>query len=121
MAAGFWIRSVAWLVDLVILSLIGLAVQEVASPGFLISFAIGIAYTVGFWIAAAATPGKLMMKLRVVDEKGDPITIEKAILRYIGYWVSTLTFLIGFLMIAFRKDKRGLHDLIAGTQVIRIE
>ena len=53
------------------------------------------------------------------DENGDPIGIDKAILRYVGYWVSASILLIGFLMIAFRKDKRGLHDLIAGTRVIR--
>ncbi|MDD2567019.1 MAG: RDD family protein [Thiovulaceae bacterium] len=38
--------------------------------------------------------------------------------RSLGYIVSTLLFLVGFLMVAFRKDKRGLHDLLADTAVI---
>ncbi|HEY5639440.1 MAG TPA: RDD family protein, partial [Dehalococcoidia bacterium] len=83
--------------------------------------AVGATYQIGFWTAAGATPGKMLMKLKVVDEHGDQVKIDKAILRYVGYWVSTLTLLIGYLMIAFRKDKRGLHDLIAGTRVIRTE
>ena len=50
---------------------------------------------------------------------GAPIGLREAALRYIGYWVNALTLGIGYLFIAFRKDKRGLHDLIAGTSVDR--
>ena len=86
---------------------------------FFILVAIGIAYTVGFWVSSGATPGKMVFGLKVVTEDGDPIGLDKAILRYIGYWVNALTLGIGYLFIAYRKDKRGLHDLIAGTSVYR--
>ena len=33
--------------------------------------------------------------------------------------VSGMILGIGFLLIAFRADKRGLHDLLAGTVVVR--
>ncbi|HIC12614.1 MAG TPA: hypothetical protein EYO75_04465 [Sulfurimonas sp.] len=46
------------------------------------------------------------------------ITNQQAISRSIGYIASTFSFLIGFIMVAFRDDKRGLHDLLAGTVVI---
>lgn len=66
-----------------------------------------------------ATPGKKMMGIHIVDAKTlQPITTTQAIVRFLGYIVSTIPLCFGFIMIAFRKDKRGLHDLLAGTCVI---
>ena len=66
-----------------------------------------------------ATPGKHLVKIKVVDAKTlEEISNKQAITRSLGYIVSTLFLLIGFLMVGFRKDKRALHDLIAGTAVI---
>ena len=59
----------------------------------------------------------MVFGLKVLTEDGEPIGLDKAVLRYIGLWINILTLGIGYLMIAFRKDKRGLHDLIAGTVV----
>ena len=119
--AGFWIRFVAWLIDAIILTIpniiIGLVVE---SPGsILLQFAIGIVYTIGFWTAEGATPGKMAMGLRITTVQGEPVDFGKAVLRYIGYFVSGITLGIGYLMIAFTREKRGLHDLIAGTVVIK--
>ncbi len=76
--------------------------------------------TVIFWKKwRGATPGKRLVHIKIVDAKTfDDIDNKQAITRSIGYIVSTLTLLIGFIMVAFRKDKRGLHDLLAGTSVI---
>jgi len=66
-----------------------------------------------------ATPGKKYVKIKVVDAKTyKDIDNKQAITRSLGYIVSIFAFLIGFLMVGFRKDKRGLHDLLAGTVVI---
>jgi len=121
-AAGFWIRFGAALIDGVILILMSLVVTGALSAGpvqISIEIIVGAVYTIGFWVSRGATPGKMVFGLKVVTEDGDPIGLDKAALRYIGYWVNVLTLGIGYLMIAFRKDKRGLHDLIAGTTVIR--
>ena len=119
--AGFWIRFVAWLIDGIILIIpniiIGLVVESPAS--ILLQFTIGIVYTIGFWTAEGATPGKMAIGLRITTVEGEPIDFGKAVLRYIGYFVSGITLGIGYLMIAFTRDKRGLHDLIAGTVVIQ--
>ncbi|MDX1295796.1 MAG: RDD family protein [Sulfurimonadaceae bacterium] len=66
-----------------------------------------------------ATPGKKYIGIKVVDAEhyGD-IDNKQAIVRSIGYIASTLMLLVGFLMVAFRTDKRALHDLMAGTVVI---
>ena len=119
--AGFWIRFVAWLIDAIILTIpniiIGLVVESPAS--ILLQFAVGIVYTIGFWTAEGATPGKMAMGLRITTVEGEPVDFGKAVLRYIGYFVSGITLGIGYLMIAFTREKRGLHDLMAGTVVIK--
>ncbi|QOY55530.1 RDD family protein [Candidatus Sulfurimonas marisnigri] len=76
--------------------------------------------TMIFWRRwRGATPGKKYLHVKIVDAKTfQDIDNKQAITRSLGYIVSTLAFLIGFLMVAFREDKRGLHDLLAGTVVI---
>lgn len=76
--------------------------------------------TMIFWKRwRGATPGKKFVHIKIVDAKTlEGIDNKQAITRSIGYIASTFAFLIGFIMVAFRKDKRGLHDLLAGTVVI---
>ena len=76
--------------------------------------------TIMFWRKwRGATPGKKFVHIKIVDSKTfDDIDNKQAITRSFGYIVSTFALLIGFFMVAFRKDKRGLHDLLAGTSVI---
>lgn len=78
------------------------------------------AVTIFFWKRwAGATPGKKMLGIHVVDaETYNEINNKQAIIRYIGYIISTIPLAVGFLMVAFRKDKRALHDLLAETVVI---
>jgi uncharacterized RDD family membrane protein YckC len=65
------------------------------------------------------TPGKRFVGIKIVDAKTlQDISNIQAITRSIGYIASSLVLGIGFLMIAFRKDKRSLHDLLADTLVI---
>lgn len=77
--------------------------------------------TVIFWRKwRGATPGKKYMNIKIVDAKThQDINNKQAITRSLGYVISTLILLIGFLMVAFRKDKRALHDLLADTIVIQ--
>ena len=76
--------------------------------------------TLLFWKKwRGATPGKKFVHIKIVDAKTYlDINNTQAITRSFGYIVSTLAFLVGFIMVAFRKDKRGLHDLLAGTVVV---
>jgi len=76
--------------------------------------------TVIFWDRwRGATPGKKFVHIKIVDAKTHKdINNKEAITRSLGYIPSTLLFGIGFFMVAFRKDKRALHDLLAGTAVI---
>jgi len=76
--------------------------------------------TMLFWKRwRGATPGKKFVHIKIVDASTlKDIDNRQALTRSFGYIASTFAFLIGFLMVAFRKDKRGLHDLLAGTVVI---
>jgi uncharacterized RDD family membrane protein YckC len=67
-----------------------------------------------------ATPGKMAVGCEIVNAKtGEKLGIGRSIVRYLGYFVSTLPLGLGFLWVVFNKRKRGWHDLIAGTVVIR--
>lgn len=66
-----------------------------------------------------ATPGKRFVNIKVVDATTfNEITNRQALTRSFGYIPSTLLLCFGFLMVAFRKDKRSFHDLLAHTAVI---
>jgi len=89
----------------------------------IINLIVTITVTMVFWRRfKGATPGKKFVHIKIVDAKTlENIDNKQAITRSLGYIVSTLALLIGFIMVAFRKDKRGLHDLLAGTVVIHEE
>jgi uncharacterized RDD family membrane protein YckC len=74
-----------------------------------------------FYKNKGATPGKLLMGLRVVDlETGMNLSYGRTFLRdIVGKPIGYLTLFIGFILAGFRSDKRALHDLLASTQVIR--
>lgn len=121
--AGFWMRLVAFIVDSVILTVIEFPITiiiEGIGARFLIGLLVGIVYHVGFWVANdGATPGKMAMGIKVQMASGGPIDVGPALLRYVGYYVSAFILLIGYIMIAFTPQKRGLHDYIAGTVVVK--
>ena len=81
---------------------------------------IGGIYCVWFWVKRGWTPGKEMLGLKVVTAEGDRIGIGRAILRYIGYFISAIPLGLGYLMIVIDSKKQGLHDKIAGTYVIKV-
>jgi len=65
-----------------------------------------------------ATLGKRYCRLTVVTTRGKRISFVRALVRYLGKYLSGSLFGIGFWIIAVRSDRRGLHDLIAGTLVV---
>jgi uncharacterized RDD family membrane protein YckC len=67
-----------------------------------------------------ATIGKWAAGLRILRQDGLEIGIGRAFVRhFVGYPLSLITFGLGFLVVAFTSRGRGLHDLIAGTIVVR--
>jgi uncharacterized RDD family membrane protein YckC len=72
-----------------------------------------------FWRYRSATPGKMLLRLRIVDAAtlGRPTT-GQWVIRFFAYLVSMIPFFLGFLWIAFDKKKQGWHDKLARTVVL---
>jgi len=65
------------------------------------------------------TPGKKAYEIKVVDAKtGKNLSFFRAFVRFVAFLLSA-TILLGLFVQFFRKDNRTLHDLIAGSIVIR--
>jgi len=139
---GFWIRYAASIIDTIILNIIGIILLRVGSvafdlassglqnleteemitimiPYFLFMLIVNIAYFTFFHGSTGQTLGKMVCKLKVVRLNGGPVGYGKAFVRWIGYLLSSI-FYLGFLWVAWDKQKQGWHDKIAGTYVIRI-
>jgi uncharacterized RDD family membrane protein YckC len=83
----------------------------------LLPYLIQCIYFVGFWATTGQTPGKMSMGIKVISEDGSSLSWRKAILRYIGYMISSFLAL-GFIWAAFDRKRQGWHDKIAGTYVV---
>ena len=68
-----------------------------------------------------ATLGKMAVGLRVVTDQGERLSFLQASGRYFAKFVSALILCIGFIMVAFTERKRGLHDMISGSLVIKTD
>ena len=132
--AGFWIRAVALVIDVLVLTLVegsfrltarrlwGATVEDSAvlhSMTTLFTLIFAGVYVTVLHAGTGQTIGKLVVKAHVVLVDGGPVPIGVALLRFFAYFVSLITFGLGYLMAGLRSDKRALHDLIAGTRVER--
>ncbi|HXT51126.1 MAG TPA: RDD family protein, partial [Thermoanaerobaculia bacterium] len=127
--AGFWIRVAANLIDAVWISVLLFAAtipfggprsSTGAVVSSLLSLLLGIVVPIVCWALFGATPGKALLGLRVIGGKRRRgLGIPLAFFRLCGVMVSAVLFGLGFVMVAFTRDKRGLHDHLAGTAVVR--
>jgi uncharacterized RDD family membrane protein YckC len=145
--AGFWIRLLAYLLDMLLL----IVLFAVAG-----AIAVAIAFAVGMIAAAAgtsdattasaqimksvplivvlgcalfyyvyfpsgawqATPGKRICGLRIIRTDGSRVTSGLALGRWASCFLSAKLLGIGFLMIGWNREKKGLHDILCGTRVV---
>jgi uncharacterized RDD family membrane protein YckC len=126
--AGFFIRLAAYLVDVLWMAALATGVSfafggPMTSAGSTAMALSGLVLWLGVavlgWAVLGATPGKLLLGLRVIAagrQRG--VGFGVAIMRLCGTMVSGILG-IGYLMVAFTKDKRALHDHLAGTMVVR--
>jgi uncharacterized RDD family membrane protein YckC len=130
---GFWIRVAAYIIDAILLTvacgiadrLLGIDIFASDWEHFdplanLVSLVIGWLYFALLESSErGATVGKMAMGLRVVTSDGQRLSFMNATGRYFAKILSAIILCIGFIMIAFTDRKRGLHDMIAGTLVIK--
>jgi uncharacterized RDD family membrane protein YckC len=124
--AGFWRRAAAGFFDSVVyFLLVGLLLgpEYVNAETFtfegLVTDGLMLLITVAMWRRFLGTPGKLLMGCQVVDaDSFEPVTLKQGVMRYLGYFVSMLPLMLGFLWIAWDPRKQGFHDKLAHTVVL---
>jgi uncharacterized RDD family membrane protein YckC len=89
----------------------------VTAAGMLV--AVAAVYLMVFQFVMGQTLGMRLLKMRVIDVWGERPSIARCAARTGGYLVSVATVMLGFLWVGFDAEKRGLHDWIAGTYVIK--
>ena len=135
--AGFGQRVLAYIIDGLLVSMsygivsaipsllysLDPGLDEVAAVflclGQLILFPLFFWYYVFFPARSGQTLGKRIMGIKIVSADGDSPGVGRCLVRLIGYWISGLILYIGFLMPLWDEENRALHDMIAGTRVIR--
>ena len=148
--AGFFSRMMAFLLDIFLLAILGLmsglviflvlhffrykqildfvksllgVEDEFAQFIGLISpilFLVVLIYFVFFWTLVGYTPGKALLGLRIVRQDGRPLSVGRALLRYLGYWISAIPLFLGFIWVLIDRQHEGWHDKLANTHVIYI-
>jgi len=125
--AGFWIRLGASILDTLIvmvpLSMVSYMMTG-QMEGDLVTSLLSVLYYIivpVLWVGY--TIGKRIVGIRIAKVNGEKIGFGTTIMRYVvAGIVYTITFglavIASGLMVLFRKDKRSIHDLMAGTQVI---
>lgn len=79
---------------------------------------IGLLYSVFFLKKYAATPGKMLLGLKVYRADSGPLSVGRIIARYFAEWLSGIILMIGYIIAAFDPEKRALHDRIVDTRVV---
>jgi uncharacterized RDD family membrane protein YckC len=143
--AGFWRRTSAFILDLILLQWItilflwlGATAEDMALAqglsdelvGSLLEWAelhtrvwsfLFLIYFSFFTWYGGQTPGKMASGIRIVTTNGLPVSPLRAIGRTLCYNLDVLTLGVGFLLAAIPPAKRALHDLIAGTVVVKVQ
>jgi uncharacterized RDD family membrane protein YckC len=140
---GFWIRTLAYLIDALILTAIGLAISLATGVAFvtvqtqqfrtgtftsmsifvgptLPGFLIYLVYFAGLWALRGQTIGMALFGLRILRASdGSRIGPGRAVGRFFGLLLSFFVFLIGVIWVAADARKQGWHDKLARTVVVR--
>ena len=146
MHVGFWHRFFAFIVDIIINSIIfsmAAILYSLVGSGFIEFFPeqlqnnsalliVGTVFAVLVYIFLIvfliayipatywqATIGKKLLGIYIINDDGSKPSFWKLLGRnFIGYILSTITINIGFFMIGVTAEKKGLHDYIFKTRVV---
>ncbi len=131
--AGFWIRLAAVIIDIAIITVVlvipaafifgrGLQGGGTSAMDILLDYVLPFVITIWFWMKYLGTPGKMILKLKVVDKDSlEALSLGQAIGRYFAYLIAMIPLCFGLVWIAFDDKKQGWHDKLAGSVVIRGE
>lgn len=93
--------------------------SEISNAGWLITILLGLTNFLIFPIFSGQSIGKMLTGLRIVRKDGKAVSFAGILLRnLIGYFISVITFGLGFLLALLNIKGRALHDFLAGTVVV---
>lgn len=131
--AGFWIRFWAYIVDMLILSSIGMLLIKPIfrllslelndstwyAPITLITALLFYAYFVLMTKFFSQTVGKMIFGIKVISKDKKSLSWGTVLFReWIGRLISIIPLNLPYLAVAFTPKKQAIHDMIADTLVI---
>jgi len=142
---GFWIRFVASLIDGAVVYIVLGPIAVILISGYFATHHAfdrrqppdaGLFVMIGLmamvaglssWLYEAlmtssskqGTLGKMVFRMKVTDLNGARISFARATGRFLAKILSGMILNIGYIMAAFTERKQALHDMIAGTLVLR--
>lgn len=136
--AGFWRRFGAYVIDAIIVGVVGAIIQAILGAiiqasttdtagvtvrGGLIGLVLELIYFGYLWSRNGQTIGYMALGIRLARTDGGPITLGVAVLRafliYLSFAICLVPAIISAFMIGMGQRKQAIHDLIAGTVVVR--
>lgn len=129
--AGFWRRLLGFVIDMLLLGTVqgaiafGVLSMQPGDYAALVNISIVSSLVAWGYFALMessplrATVGKLAIGIWVGDAHGDPISFTRASFRFWFKSLSAASIALGYVIAAFTPRKQALHDLLAGTLVLR--
>jgi uncharacterized RDD family membrane protein YckC len=134
---GFRRRALASMIDTFLISLITMPAllwvygrmyfadvsgESAGSFDDFMNYGFPFVATLSFWFFWAATPGKLLLDMKIVDaETGERPKFSQWVIRYVGYFVSLIPLGLGFIWVILDPKKQGWHDKMAKTIVVEVD
>ena len=76
-------------------------------------------FTLWTLMTKGGSPGKFLLRIKVIKLDGKPLRLWDCFSRAAGYGTSTATLMLGFLEAIWHPNRQAIHDKIAGTVVVR--
>lgn len=129
--ASFWDRLCANIIDTILLMLIQIPLFFIYNKSYfeleesdpfkiIVAYVLPVIIVLLFWNYKSATPGKMFLKIKIVDAS----TFEKPnkkqfIIRYLGYIVSLIPIFLGYLWMLWDKNNQTWHDKMSNTVLVK--
>ena len=113
--AGFWIRTVALMLDVIMVAIV---CGVTRLPTHHVLLLILAAYGAVMWKLRGTTIGGIVCGLRVARLDGRPIDWPTAVTRALGSFLSLFVVGLGFIWVVFDAERQSWHDKIAGTVIV---
>jgi uncharacterized RDD family membrane protein YckC len=96
--------------------------EDVSTPALAVGTAAwltaGAVYLLSFWALAGQTPGMRFVGIRIEADGSRRIGLGRSLRRLIGFVLSWIPFGLGFIGVVLGERRRGLLDVLAGTEVL---